>query len=137
MNRIFDTRPLNADLGALLLRLTVGGLFIYYGYGKLANYDQMVTMFGDVIGIGTKLSLNLVIFAELFCGIFVTVGLLTRLSIIPIFITMTVAYFVAHAADPFQAKVPAFTFWCLCFVVFVLGSGRYSVDNLIFNRNKN
>jgi putative oxidoreductase len=136
MTRLFRPEPLHTDFGILLLRLTFGGLFIYYGYSKLANYDQILPMFGDIIGIGSQLSLNLVIFAELFCGIFVTVGLLTRASVIPILITMTVAYFIAHANDPFSAKGQAFTLWCLSFVVFVFGSGRFSVDALIFSRRK-
>jgi putative oxidoreductase len=131
MKKILDTQPLDVNLATLALRLTVGGLFVYYGYSKLANYDQILPMFGDIIGIGPKLSFNLVIFAELFCGIFVTLGFCTRLSIIPIFITMTVAFFIAHANDPFTSKAPSFIFWCLSFVIFILGSGRYSVDNLI------
>jgi putative oxidoreductase len=49
---------------------------------------------------------------------------------------MCVAFFVAHAADPFQNKELPFTFLLLAIVVFVLGSGRYSVDALLF-RSKN
>jgi len=99
---------------------------------KLANYDQILPMFGDIIGIGSKLSFNLVIFAELFCGFLVAIGLLTRLAVIPIFITMAVAFFVAHAKDPFDVKAIAFVFLLLSIVVFVFGSGKYSVDKLLF-----
>lgn len=131
MRKLLITVPLNTDLAILLLRLSFGGLFIYFGYTKLANYDQILPIFGDVIGIGSTLSLNLVIFAELFCGILVTIGLFTRLSVIPIFITMSVAYFIAHANDPFQNKILPLLFWFLCFVIFILGSGKYSADRLL------
>lgn len=130
--KLLGYQALNTDLAALLLRLIFGGLFIRYGYMKLVGYDEILPMFGDIIGIGSKLSLILVIFAEFFCGILVTIGLLTRLSVIPIFITMVVAFFIAHAADPFDAKALAFVFLLLSLVVFVLGSGKYSVDKLIF-----
>jgi putative oxidoreductase len=133
-NRIIDYPVLNADLGALLLRLALGGMMIYFGYNKLSNYNQILPMFGDIIGIGSKLSFNLVIFAEFFCGIFVALGFLTRLSVIPILITMIVAYFIAHAKDTFQVKQGAFIYMILCLPVFVLGSGRYSVDALMFRR---
>jgi putative oxidoreductase len=133
-NRILHYNPLNADLAALLLRLIFGGLFIYYGWMKISNYNQILPMFGDIIGIGSKLSFNLVIFAEFFCGIFVTVGFLTRLTIIPIFITMVVAFFIAHAKDTFQVKQIAFLYMLLCLVIFILGSGRYSVDRLMFKK---
>lgn len=132
--QIFTLLPLNTDVAALLLRLIFGGLFVRYGYNKVIAYDQMLSMFGDIIGIGSKLSFNLVIFAELFCGVFVLIGFLTRLSVIPIFITMAVAFFVAHAKDPFDEKVLAFVFLLMSIVVFVLGSGKYSVDKLLFNK---
>ena len=136
INKTLSYQSLNTDLGKLLLRLVLGGLMAYHGYQKFAAYDQILPMFTDIIGIGTKLSFNLVIFAELVCGLLVAIGLLTRLAIIPIFITMCVAFFVAHAADPFQNKELPFTFLLLAIVVFVLGSGRYSVDALLF-RSKN
>ena len=130
--KILSSRSLNSDLATLLLRLIFGGLFVRYGYMKFANYDQILPMFGDIIGIGAKLSFNLVIFAELVCGFLVLIGLLTRLSVIPIFITMIVAYFVAHAKDPFDVKQVAFIFLLLSIVIFISGSGKYSVDRLIF-----
>ncbi len=132
--KILGTHPLDTDLAALLLRLIVGGLFVYYGWLKLASYDQILPMFGDIIGIGPKLSFNLVIFAELFCGFFVLIGFVTRLSIIPIFITMAVAYFIAHAKDPFTAKQISLLYLLLCLPLFVLGSGKYSVDKLLFKK---
>lgn len=134
-NSIINYRPLNTDVAALLLRLMFGGMFIYFGYGKIENYDTYLGMFGDPIGLGNKLSYNLVIFAEFFCGILVTAGFFTRLSVLPIFITMIVAYFVAHAKDPFLVKQSAFIYLALCLPVFVLGSGKFSVDGLIF-KNK-
>ena len=134
-NKILAYQSLNTDLAVLLLRVIFGGLFVYHGYTKLMAYDQFAPMFPDFIGIGSRISFNLVIFAELVCGFFVVIGLLTRLSVIPIFITMLVAYFMAHGADPFQKKELPFLFLLLCLVIFFLGSGRFSLDRLIF-RNK-
>ncbi|MDF3077781.1 MAG: hypothetical protein K0S09_1670 [Sphingobacteriaceae bacterium] len=129
---IFSPYPLNTDLAALLLRLAFGGLFVYHGYSKFAAYDQILPMFGDLIGIGSKLSFNLVIFAELGCGFLVLIGLLTRLAVIPIFIAMAVAFFMAHAKDTFQVKELPFLFLLLCLSIFVLGPGKYSLDGLLF-----
>lgn len=134
--KVLKVRSLNTDLAALLLRLAFGGLFIYHGYTKLANFDQILPMWTDLLGIGTKFSFILVIFAEFFCGILVLLGVVTRISVIPIFITMLVAYFVAHAKDPFNVKELAFLFMLLALVVFVLGSGRFSVDALLFKEKR-
>ena len=134
MKSILSYRSLNTDLANLFIRIIFGGLFAWYGWQKLANYDTILPMFGDIIGIGAKLSFNLVIFAELICGLFVLVGFFTRLSTIPIFITMLVAYFVAHAKDPFQVKQTAFIFLVLCIPVFIAGGGRFSADRLLFKK---
>ncbi|HUR67387.1 MAG TPA: DoxX family protein [Chitinophagaceae bacterium] len=130
-NRILGTQTINTDVAALFLRMILGGLFVYYGYLKVASYDKILPMFGNIIGIGSELSFNLVIFAELVCGFFVLIGLLTRLTVIPIFITMAVAYFVAHAKDPFPLKQLVLVYLLLCIVVFILGSGKYSFDSLL------
>lgn len=134
MKKILGYPSLNTDFATVFLRLLFGGLFVYYGYGKVDAYHQILPIFGDIIGIGSKLSFHLVIFAELVCGFFVLIGFLTRLSIIPIFITMFVAYFIAHAKDTFQVKQLAFVYLLLCVVIFVLGSGKYSVDRMIFKK---
>jgi len=136
-NRIVNTQPLSSDFAALILRLIFGGLFVYYGYTKLASYNEILPLFGDIIGIGSRLSINLVIFAELICGFLVLIGFRTRITVVPIFITMMVAFFIAHAKDPFQVKQLAVVYLLLSIVVFVLGSARYSIDSLLnSNRNK-
>jgi len=134
MNKILSSNPLNTDLGILLLRLVFGGLMMTHGYSKFVGYDQIAPQFPDLIGIGSSLSFNLVIFAELFCAIFVLIGLFTRFSVIPIFITMFVAYFIAHGTQVFQEKELPFAFMTLSFAVFVFGSGKYSVDHLILKK---
>ena len=136
MKRLTSTTPLDTDLAILILRIIFGGMFIYHGWPKLANYSDMVAMFNDPISIGNEASVALVVFAEVFCGLFILLGFLTRFSVIPVFITMLVAYFVAHGADPFTNKMLPFVYLFLCVVIFILGSGRYSLDAVLFNRNK-
>ncbi|RYJ41974.1 DoxX family protein [Flavobacterium beibuense] len=135
MKDLIKVQPLNTDLATLLLRLIFGGMFVYYGFMKAANYEAIAPLFQDIIGIGAKLSFNLVIFAELVCGFLVLIGLLTRFAIIPVFITMIVAYFIAHANDSFDVKAIAFVYMLLCLVIFILGSGKYSADAVLFGKS--
>ena len=125
MKQLLSYRPLNSNIAALLLRLMLGSLFVRYGYMKFSSYDTILPMFQDIIGIGAKLSFDLVIFAELVCGFFVLIGLLTRFTVIPIFITMAVAFFVAHRNDPFDNKTIALVYLCLSVVIFFIGSGKF------------
>jgi len=134
MKKLIQSASLDTDAATLLLRLLFGILFVRYGYNKLMSYDEYVANFPDLIGIGGTLSLQLVIFAELICGFLVTIGLLTRFAVIPILITMIVAFFLAHAKDPFDAKAIAFVYLGLSIVIFILGSGKYSVDRMILKK---
>jgi len=136
MKRLLSSVSLNTDVATLLLRLFFGGMFTYYGYGKVVNYEAYSAGFTDIIGIGAKLSFNLVIFGEFVCGIFILLGLFTRFAAIPAFITMVVAYFVAHGQDNFADKIPAFTYLILSVIVFIQGGGKYSLDALIFNKKQ-
>ena len=130
-------QSLSSDLATLILRVTIGGLFVYHGYTKVIAFNEILPQFPDIIGIGAKLSFILVIFAEFVCGFLVAVGFLTRLAVIPVFITMIVAYFIAHGKDAFNVKELAFVFLVLFVAIFVAGSGKYSIDYLIQKNKRN
>ncbi|MEO6612886.1 MAG: DoxX family protein [Chitinophagaceae bacterium] len=135
MKKILSTQPFNTDLGIFLLRLILGGLFTWHGIDALNHYNLYLSMSKSTIGLGANLEFNLVVFSQFICGILVAVGFLTRLAVIPIFITMTVAFFIAHKGQPFMAKELPFAYWLLCIPVFVFGSGRYSVDRLLSRKS--
>jgi putative oxidoreductase len=65
----------------------------------------------------------------------VIIGLATRLAVIPIMITMATAVIFAHATDPFGTKEKPLLFLLIFALLFVFGSGRYSVDRII-ERNR-
>lgn len=134
MKKLISPLSLDTDLASLILRLVFGGMFIYHGWPKLTGYSQMVEIFGDPIGIGNELSVILVIFSEFICGLFILLGFLTRFSVIPVFITMLVAFFVAHGNDEFTVKMLPFVYLFLCVVIFILGSGKYSADAVLFKK---
>lgn len=136
MKRLLQPASLNTDLATLILRLMFGGMFILHGWPKLTGYSEMVKGF-DPIGLGADLSLVLVIFAEFVCGILIVLGLFMRYAVVFTFITMLVAYFVAHANDDFMIKMLPFVYIWLCIVIFILGSGRYSLDAAFFKTNNN
>ena len=135
MKRILSIQPFSTDLGILLLRLILGGLFIWHGYDALNHYKLYLSMSKSTIGLDVSLEFNLVVFSQFICGILVAAGVLTRLAVIPIFISMTVAFFIAHHGQPFMMKELPFAYWLLCIPVFVLGSGRLSVDKLLSRKS--
>ncbi len=76
-------------------------------------------------------SLALAVFAEVFCSILIMLGLFTRLSAIPLIITMLVAWLMVHISDPFgDMELPVF--YLVSYVVlFLQGAGWYSLDSLM------
>jgi putative oxidoreductase len=135
MKRILNIQPLNTDLGILLLRLVFGGLFTWHGYDALNHYKLYLSMSQSTIGLGAAFEFNLVVFSQFICGLMIVAGLLTRLAVIPIFISMAVAFFVAHKGQAFMMKELPFAYLLLSLPVFVLGSGRYSLHRLLARKS--
>ena len=123
--------PLAHDLGLLFLRIVSGAVMLTHGYPKFQKVLEGNLKFGDPIGLGEITSLYLATFAEFLCAILVIIGLYTRLSLIPLIINMSVAFFIAHAADDFGTKEKSLLFLGMFIVLFLTGSGRFSIDNKI------
>ncbi|HSU29015.1 MAG TPA: DoxX family protein [Chitinophagaceae bacterium] len=134
MKKIFSLNNLDPDLSALLLRLILGGLFIYHGYFCIEHMNEYRPLSQPIIGIPGKLAYDLLMVFQLGCGILLCLGFLTRLAVLPITFMMVVAFFVAHKKDTFQVKELAFAYMLLSVVVFIMGSGKYSLDALLFKK---
>ncbi|MEO7766735.1 MAG: DoxX family protein [Ferruginibacter sp.] len=118
------------SVAILLLRFGAGILMMRHGYDKLLHFDSMRNTFMNFMGIGTTISLALVIFAEFFCSLFIVLGLFTRLATVPLIIAMSVALFKVQNGDVF-GKGEVAALYLTCFVVLLLvGPGRASVDGM-------
>ena len=118
----------NYNLGLLLFRVGFGGMMLTHGIPKLLKMLSGDFSFGDPIGIGETATLILAVLCEVFFPILVIIGFKTRLSAIPVIITMAVAAFVVHAADPLGTKEKAILFLFGFIAIALLGAGKYSVD---------
>lgn len=119
------------NIGLLLFRLVIGAFMLMHGWQKIINYDLMIESFPDPLGVGSALSLWMIIFAEFFCSILLLLGLFTRLAVVPLILGMAVAAFIIHANDPFQSKELAVLYMSMYIVLGILGAGSYSLDNLL------
>ena len=128
-NFLFPTYH-NMWLSTLLLvcRVVFGSMFITHGLQKLASFSILSISFPGVMGMGSKLSLSLAIFAEVFCTMGFITGFLYRLSMLPMIFTMCIAAFVIHAKDPFSAKELALMYLFVFIIMYILGPGTFAAD---------
>ncbi len=147
-----ERREAAASVGLLVLRIGVGGFLATHGWGKLQMLlSGGAAQFGDPIGLGPTLSLALVTVSEFACAVLLIAGLATRLAAIPPVISMSVAAFVVHAANPWTMEAAARAFFAgtskdwfskepaLLYLIPVLslafaGGGKFSLDALIAAR---
>ena len=117
------------DLAKLILRVCPAIMMIYgHGWSKLKRIIAGNWEFSDPIGIGPIASLLLATFAEVVCSLAVIAGFRTRLAAIPLVITMLVAAFIRHGANPWERKELALLYGVVFVVVILLGPGRFSLD---------
>ena len=116
-----------------IMRLIVGLLFASHGGQKILGFppgghgapEDMMGMLGAWI--------------ELAGGLLVALGFLTRIAAFIASGEMAVAYFMMHAKGGFFPIVnhgEAAVFYCFAFLyIFFYGSGRLSLDAMIFKRS--
>ena len=113
------------------MRLVFGGLLLSHGVAKLCNYSELAAgAFPDVTGLGSEVSVVLAIFAEAVCSVAFIVGLLTRLCLLPMIATMSVAFFVIHGGSISEGEL-AFAYLVVFVAMWFAGPGRYSLDGLL------
>ena len=115
----------------LVIRLFVGISMLTHAlpkFEKLIANDNIE--FINFLGLGSAISLVLVVFAELLCSVFIIFGFITRLAAIPLMITMLVAFFVVHGSDSYAAKELSLVYFFFYLTLLILGSGKFSLDFL-------
>jgi len=138
-NRVFGYLSYLQSPLLLFVRVYWGWQLEQSGWGKLHNLDKVTEFF-------TSLNLpfpgQMAVFiscVEFFGGIFLILGLLSRMTALVLTINMFMAYitadreaFVSLISDPdkFAAAAP-FVFLCVSLLILIFGSGILSVDALI------
>lgn len=136
MKKYLSTRiPEGAGgFGLLILRLFAGCLMLKFGYDKLTHFNDMAKPMNVILG--SPIDGILVVFAEFFCSALLIMGLFTRFAVIPLIITMAVAFFKAHngvifTMDCNKSGMIPFMFLGMYLTLLFTGPGKFSVDRLI------
>lgn len=122
----------SASWSLLIMRVVFCAFMIAHGYDKLSHYAKMVTTFPDPFHVSRSISLQLTIFAELFCSAFVILGLMTRLFAIPVVFCMAVATFIINGGKPIMQHELAPMYLAAFVIILLCGPGKISIDQLLW-----
>ncbi|HLT07013.1 MAG TPA: DoxX family protein [Cyclobacteriaceae bacterium] len=137
MKTIFNIRPAFVDSVLLGVRVVIAVLMLVHGFPKLGMLLSGASIsFPAVMGMSPALSLLLAVLAEVLCSLLILIGLGTRLAVLPLIITMLVAVFHIHLQDPFSAKELGLHYLLVYVMLLLCGSGKYSVDRLVWKKIK-
>lgn len=117
-----------SHIGLAFLRIVASGLMMTHGFPKFQKLLSGNFEFANPLGIGEAPSLFLAVIGEFIAPILIIVGYKTRFAAIPVIITMLVAAFIVHAADPFGKKEFALLYAVMFTAILLLGPGKYSLD---------
>ena len=135
---IFPNSPHRARVNVALLlgRVAFAVLMGYHGLVKMTTFSDLSNEFPNPFGLGSSLSLSLVIFAEAFCTLFVLFGFLTRLATMPIIFAMLVAYLFAHGGYVIDGGELPLLYAIIFILLCITGAGKYSIDHKIHKKLK-
>lgn len=122
------------DLGLLLLRIGVGVIFIVAGWGKLTGIEGVQGFFGN-IGIPLPALMAWVVaIVEFVGGIMVLLGAYARIPYLLLAIIMLVALLTTKLGGEFSAARLDLMLLLTSLALFLIGSGKYSVDQKLNNQ---
>jgi putative oxidoreductase len=122
------SKKLSINLGIALLRIFASAMMMVHGFSKLQKLINGDFQFANPIGIGEAPSLFLATIGEFICPIFIIIGFKTRWAAAITAITMGVAAFIQHSADPFSKKELALVYLTIFLAIALIGPGKYSVE---------
>jgi putative oxidoreductase len=135
LSSLLGPAPPTRDAGLLVLRVGAGlGMALAHGLGKLPPSDGFVDA---TAALGFPLPVVfawLAALAEFGGGLLVALGLATRPAAAFAAFTMAVAFFGAHAGDPFGDREMAFLYGIVFVALALTGAGRFSADAALARR---
>lgn len=137
MKKLFKTNPkaIQVNVALLVTRIAIGGLMLLHGLPKMEMlFSGEPIQFASVFGMGETISLALAVFAEVFCSLFILIGLGTRLATLPLIVTMLTAVLLIHRNDPFANQEMGLLYLLMYVVLLIMGSGKISLDAVLLKK---
>ena len=138
MIRLLATSPINQSAGVFLVRVAVGCLLVYHGIEvfdsltmqKYLTWDIFKNSSGETLVYAGKIM-------ELAAGVLFVLGFCNRLAcVLTIAVMGYITFFVGKGRFWYEEQHP-FLFILLALILFFTGPGKWSLDNVLFDKSRN
>ena len=136
--KIFSYLPLWQREGVALVRIITGAFLIYHGWEVFDEQQMHEYAAWDIFQNRPKPLMIVYIGkgSELLAGVLLALGLFTRIGCFIIACTFIyISFFVGNGKIWYEDQHP-FMFVLLAFMFFFTGPGRWSVDSILFQKQK-
>ena len=131
-----NLNSLNADSGQFILRMSVGGLMLFHGIGKIMHPASLEFIAGMLAGFSLPAVLAYGVYiGEVIAPLMIIVGYKARVGGVIVAINMLFALVLAHSGDFFSLSehggwmVELQMFYLLsALAVIFLGSGKFAIQ---------
>lgn len=123
----------------LFIRVVTGSFLIHGVWDNIvdpARMQEFVAFLKQVNFLFPQVAAPLTVWMQLFIGIGLVAGLLTRWSGLLCMLTFIVACATVHWHQDFRAWWPALALVCIGLLSAVKGGGKYSLDSILLNKEK-
>jgi putative oxidoreductase len=138
LKTFFTSAPYNIN-GLVVARIFAGILIMKYGKVIFSSSEMQsqFDFFDNVLKFPAPYSLAyLAKGTEFFGGLFLTLGLFTRLVTLMLATTMFVATFIANNGNFLSDAEVSFMYMLLFLAFFFAGPGKWSLDYFLFDKKK-
>ncbi|HQZ23733.1 MAG TPA: DoxX family protein [Flavobacterium sp.] len=133
-SKIFTSTPIWEN-GISLIRICTGIMIIMFGKEifEEATMNDYIKFLTDVGFPAPRFMLTLAKLTELIGGVFLLAGLFTRIVVFPLMVTMLTIIWYMSEGNFFNGGT-ASTFFLLFLTLLFLGSGTFSLDYVLFDK---
>lgn len=124
-------------LTMLLFRVLVSlELMTVHGLKKIGIGVNVAEIVPNPLHLRDAFNNGFAIGANIIAPVFIMLGLLTRITILPVLAVTLTGYFVLHWNDALLVKDVPFIYSIVFMLIWVLGPGKYSLDYLVNRKLK-
>jgi len=121
--------PVSFNFSLLFFRVAVSiELMVAHGLKKLGVGVLQAEQIPNPLHLPEMLNNGFAVAANLVFPLFIIIGLLTRLAILPVLAVTLTGYFILHWNDSLLEKDTPFMYSVSYLLLIILGPGKYSLD---------